>query len=853
MGAEGDEQRGRVFPEVLGVLFLFAAVVVLFRDFALTGERIVSMPTADGWTQYFGWRYYAAEALRNWRVPLWNPYYLSGGPFMAESQTAIFYPLTLLFAVAPIGYAFNWTFILHIFMGGAFTYALLRAFGVGAIGSFVGGLAFELSSPVILHVAPGHMSNIMTISWTPLVFLCVELMVRRRSAIAALVTGLVVACQFLGGHAQYFYYSMVGAGAFFLYRAAEDSIKCRSLKVLGGHVGRYALAVGGGVALCGVQVLPMLGLVGESVRTVTGGGEWSASFSFPPENLGTLLVPDLFGDDLRFGYWGRWYSWEMIAYFGTGTLLLGMLALVLKRTGRVWFFAGLGAFSALAALGGHTPLLGVLRRVLPGFGLFRGHSKFVFLLGFCLAVLAGIGLDAVMRATGRRDVRRAWWVVGVVVSVGVVTCIVMGAEIWPGTEIWRAVVLGMTRVKRSVIAGRPAWAVGEWLQGGYWHFQRSLVLSTVFLVATAGALAVGLLRPGLRRGAGVAVAAVLLVDMWTFGWKRADGEMAPVRPWEDGNWAAVERGGAPRAFALKSCYFERELAEFFESRTEPFRVMEMGIPFTMLPSYVMEKVETIMGFSPVVSGRYQRLVNYVDGWHPEDMSGGVVPMKAGRLFSLLNMRYVIVPAYWESLNEKEYCGVRLAQWAQAGIITKERYDRVPRIEGGVVFESRGLRVFENKEAVPRAYVVHSYEVVNGDDAILERLNSPDFDARRTVILEEEPEGFEALGGGTTDEWVRITSYEPERVEVEATLGSPGFLVLADMYYPGWQAEVDGKRAGILRANYLVRAVGLGEGEHAVVFRYEPLPYRVGRGISLGVLCGFVAGFAGLGFWRGKRK
>jgi uncharacterized membrane protein YfhO len=60
----------------------------------------------------------------------------------------------------------------------------------------------------------------------------------------------------------------------------------------------------------------------------------------------------------------------------------------------------------------------------------------------------------------------------------------------------------------------------------------------------------------------------------------------------------------------------------------------------------------------------------------------------------------------------------------------------------------------------------------------------------------------------------------------------GFVVLADTYYPGWRAMVDGAEARLLRANYSMRAVPVPEGVHEVRFRYEPRLLYLGAGVSL---------------------
>jgi uncharacterized membrane protein YfhO len=98
--------------------------------------------------------------------------------------------------------------------------------------------------------------------------------------------------------------------------------------------------------------------------------------------------------------------------------------------------------------------------------------------------------------------------------------------------------------------------------------------------------------------------------------------------------------------------------------------------------------------------------------------------------------------------------------------------------------------------------------------------------------------------------VKIVSYEPERVIIEADLASEGYLILTDTYYPGWRARVDGKESPIMRANLLFRAISLPAGQHEVEFSYEPASSKIGAAVSLATLLAIVVG---LGWWLIRRR
>jgi uncharacterized membrane protein YfhO len=152
--------------------------------------------------------------------------------------------------------------------------------------------------------------------------------------------------------------------------------------------------------------------------------------------------------------------------------------------------------------------------------------------------------------------------------------------------------------------------------------------------------------------------------------------------------------------------------------------------------------------------------------------------------------------------------------------------------------SNEIRIYENLDVMPRAFVVHQSKVIQDEDEIIRQMNSDSFDPRRTVILEEE-DGLSKAGGpeaaASENTEITIRRYEANRVVVDATLDTSGFLVLTDSYHPGWRVKVDGRPAPLLKANYLFRAVRLEAGTHQVEFIYSPKSFRIGVFVSLGTL------------------
>jgi len=140
-----------------------------------------------------------------------------------------------------------------------------------------------------------------------------------------------------------------------------------------------------------------------------------------------------------------------------------------------------------------------------------------------------------------------------------------------------------------------------------------------------------------------------------------------------------------------------------------------------------------------------------------------------------------------------------------------------------------LHLYRNEIAVPRAHLVPESREVPNAEAALALVKRPDFDPRRTVVMEAEgppmPDG--PLGAAEAV----IVHEGPDRLAIETTCVRAAWLVLNDTFAPGWTATIDGQRTTVVRANGLVRAVAVGAGRHHVEFVYAPASVRWGAWIS----------------------
>ncbi len=145
--------------------------------------------------------------------------------------------------------------------------------------------------------------------------------------------------------------------------------------------------------------------------------------------------------------------------------------------------------------------------------------------------------------------------------------------------------------------------------------------------------------------------------------------------------------------------------------------------------------------------------------------------------------------------------------------------------GGERIESGVLPLFRRETALPKCYLVSSYEVIANDEEVLTRLKDSDFTIRDSVVLNRDP-GVNLEGATEAGASLKIESFRPNRVDLQVVSPQPQILVLNDAWSPGWRAQINGKPVEIYRANQMFRAVSLESGDSQVTFRFIPPFWRL---------------------------
>lgn len=361
----------RQAPALGAAAFFVALACVAFAPLFTHGAWF----TWDAPDEYWPDLHFLCRSLHEGHWPLWNPYDRGGYPFHADPQAGMYYPLNWgLCALAgrdpAIAWA-QWRVVMHFVLAGCAMTGFLRALGLRWGAAMVGGVAF-MFAPYQRRMWEVNLSY--TIAWLPALLWSVERLAARPGARTAAALGLLAAVTASVGSPPSLYFTLLTAGVYTLVRCGPRRDTWWPLALAG------ALAL----AMCGVMVVPTLGLSHLSVQQAKDFASISAG-AYPPRGLGSLVWPD-----------------HKLLYLGAPVIALAIAGALsrrspLTRAQRITF-AALAVFALLMMLGTATPLYRVMYEVLPGVRAFRMPPRYSAILGAAAAVLAAGGASLLPRA-----------------------------------------------------------------------------------------------------------------------------------------------------------------------------------------------------------------------------------------------------------------------------------------------------------------------------------------------------------------------------------------------------------------------------------------------------------------------
>ena len=367
---------------------------------AFSSGRLPGGDMSDTVAQGYPFFSYTASRLSNWELPLWNPYIFCGIPFYESFSAPVFYPLRglpmLIFGPEA---AIRFLFPMHMLLAGFFSWLLLKELGVSRWGSLVGSVAYSAGAWANTLFYAGHGSKVICWAWFPLVLWAVLRFTRTRNSRYIGIGGLAIGMQGLSSHPQMILYTAGSALVLMLFQTVKP-LGTSILKNAGGLLA--ILALGGAVAA--VQIYPGYLFSKHTSRGNDLSLSAAASYSLPPEETLTMVLPGLFG--LRHGfpdsavngipvYFGRLGLRLSSEFTGVAFFILALFGLLTRGGKRTRFtLAALAICGALVSWGGYTPVFGILYKVLPVFRKLRAPHMAAFVTTSAMALSAGVGFDA---------------------------------------------------------------------------------------------------------------------------------------------------------------------------------------------------------------------------------------------------------------------------------------------------------------------------------------------------------------------------------------------------------------------------------------------------------------------------
>ncbi len=712
-----------------GILFILTIVFFAKNLFFSPGTFIGGVDVIGSfyWNEMF-----VKESFLSGSIPLWNPYYYCGHPFLANPSPFTFYPATLFYVFLPLPLAFSIDTVLHVFAAAMGMFFFVRTVTSSTKAGLASAIVYSLSGYFMERIAAGHVPLIHAAALVPWIFYFTEKALKADRVRNLVLAGIFLGLQILGGDPHISYLTSLFLALYFLLRVMLDQ---RPVPMNGRMKGLsfFLLIPLIAFGISAIQVLPSMEFRSLSDRT-SNTFEFVSQGSFSPAQFFLLLVPKPMTSMLA-------SDWETACYVGILSLFLAFIGLFFSRNKKYALCTGIMLFIAITfILGSYTPLYYLYYKLLPMLSTFRIPARATVIVDFLMSLLAGLGLCHIAEYSLSRAQKSI-----IVGSCAVVFCILfLGA--------WKM------RIPLS---------------------SKEMISAILFLVCSLALLST-LFSVKNKESIARLFIAFLFIDLYLV--------YSPLIP----------------RLSEKSLLKEMPFEQVFKEDPGQYRV-------------------AVPGYGP---GQYGLPSRGVKG-HYHGINGSTPIILKDYFDFIYGMATITPPELFRHTFAQD-----LFQNNGAAFSSK-----ILGVKYAIVETPSGYLMTRADWHMPRAALVENSIISPRKEDHLAYMKDPQFDPLKTIILEKgirpyTQELTSENGKPHAGETVRIRNYEPNRIDLEVRSPSHAFLLLSELYCPGWKAYVDGKKEEVLRADYVLRAVRVPTGEHSVSFVYRPGSFFQGLALTL---------------------
>jgi hypothetical protein len=919
--AGGDEGAPRLVRHVAFLAALVAVVVLIVGSIGppLFGDGVFL--AADQTTLAFPWQAYdspvkehighhgpvtdtldaayparvaVAESIRDGHFFGWNPYAAGGAAAAAESSSGTLSPFGMIYAIAPSWFAPALIKLVQMAVAVGFTFLFGRRVGLGRLPALFAGAAFAGSGFLVMWTnwpQPEVAALIAPLFWAT------ERYLQGPSVARAAPIAVVVAAMLLGNFPAVAGYAVFALAVYVAMRLLVDADRPVVPRLaIGAGAGAGLIA---GVTLVAAVMLPFLARLGDldlSSREQDGGSIVGLA------GLVTAVAPKALGLSTEAGWFGPRNQVETVAFVGASTMILAIVALCLPRPRSTPRATRLGLVVVTAVFGVATyvggPVLDLLQRLPVFSNNFIGRSTSV--MGFTVAVLGGMGLQALAERRAPATRAQRLGVAGVVLAASAVLVLVVLRAADLADEAGRSDDLGEALRLPALVAivtlalvplvrsRRPALSHLAMVGVAALLVVESLTLSLPLLpnedehLLYASTPGIDFLAANVGHERIAPEGRTLFANATSlFGLRSTSGHSFTAETWKQALRTADPGafGGSPTLSQLSaepevvtSPMLDRLGARWFVAGAGH---IPLGQPeWTQLagstcddPVVLDEPASVTIPAGEGLRGLYLRVCGEVEVPHDANLVttaavGDEAVQGTLQLPDRLGEGHISIAVPADDLAGTdggadpdedmtltfEIVGADGAAPALAttayGTIA---VDLIRPVDDDLrLVYADDVRIYERTSALPRIRWAGRAEVETDPEERLRRLGDGDVDDDTVLLSDPGPRG--SGGAGEVD----VVLDAPTAVQIDVEAEGDGYLVVADAMQNDWVATVDGEPAALVAADHAGVAVAVPEGTHRVELRYRPRGQRAGLALSGLTALGLVGALAAERLVRARR-